>query len=67
MNHSAFPPEPAVYGYADRKVGTSVDDLIRPCLRQAYPVPMPGQTGDDRFRFLVDALAYLGREPSPEQ
>ena len=42
MSHHAFPPLPAVYGYADRQVATSVDDLIRPCLRQTFPVPVPG-------------------------
>ena len=60
MSHHSFPPLPAVYGYADRQVATSVDDLIRPCLRQAFPVPVAGQTGDDRFQIMLDALVELG-------
>ena len=60
MSHHSFPPLPAVYGYADRQVATSVNDLIRPCLRQAFPVPVAGQTGDDRFQIMLDALVELG-------
>ena len=36
---------------------TSIDDLIRPGLRQAYPLPSDDDPTEDRFRCLLDALA----------
>ena len=32
-------------------------DLIRPCLRRAFPLPENGQDADERFRLLLDDLA----------
>ena len=60
MTHYSFPPEPGVYGYADRQVGTSMNDVIRPCLRQAFPMPVLNQTGDERFQMMLDALKNIG-------
>lgn len=42
--------------------GTSVDALIRPCLRQAFRLPPDDYGNDERFRLLLDALAQRGRE-----
>ena len=38
------------------EAGTSVDDLIRPGLSQAFPVPEQ-PPADERFRRLLEALA----------
>ena len=35
----------------------SIDDLIRPGLRLAYPLPSEESPNEDRFRRLLDALA----------
>ena len=32
-------------------------DLIRPCLRRAFPLPESGHDSDERFRRLLDELA----------
>jgi hypothetical protein len=32
-------------------------DLLRPCLRRAFPLPENGHDSDERFRQLLDDLA----------
>lgn len=39
------------------RTGTSIDDLIRPGLRLAYPLPSEEASGDARFQRLLDLLA----------
>lgn len=34
-----------------------IEDLIRPGLLRAFPLPAPGGGEDERFRVLLDALA----------
>lgn len=41
----------------DAETRTSVDTLIRPGLRRAFPLPAEDHAHDDRFRLLLDALA----------
>ena len=41
------------YGVTESR--TSIDALIRPGLRKAFPLPAEGQ-GDEQFRLLLDAL-----------
>jgi hypothetical protein len=41
--------------------GTSIDAMIRPCLRQAFLLSADDHCNDERFRLLLDALAQLGR------
>ena len=41
--------------------GTSIDALIRPCLRSAFLLPQDDHRQDERFRLLLDALAQRGR------
>ena len=48
------------YGVAQS--GTSMDALIRPCIRQAFPLPADDSPGDESFRVLLEALAQLGHE-----
>ena len=48
-------PSESRYGVAE--TSTSVDALIRPCIRQAYPLPAADHPHDERFRLLLDALA----------
>jgi hypothetical protein len=43
------------------ETGTSMDALIRPCLRQAFLLPADDHRNDERFRLLLDALAQRGR------
>ena len=33
------------------------DDLLRPCLRRAFPLPGDGGATEERFRQLLNALA----------
>ena len=51
------PPSNSLYGVAE--TSTSVDALIRPCIRQAYPLRAADHPEDERFRLLLDALAQL--------
>ncbi len=60
MVQSALPAARVYDNTQDREPRNSVDDLIRPCLRKAFPLPVPGQTGDDRFAVMLAALAQLG-------
>ncbi len=48
-------PSDSLYGVAE--TSTSVDALIRPCIRQAFPLPPADHPDDERFRLLLDALA----------
>ena len=48
---------PSEHLYAVAETSTSVDALIRPCIRQAYPLPAADHLDDERFRWLLDALA----------
>lgn len=43
--------------------GATIDDLIRPGLRQAFPLPEDGYGSDERFRRLLDALAQRRSDP----
>ena len=45
--------------------GTSIDDLIRPGLRVAFPLPSEEGSQEDRFRRLLDALAQRNEPRSP--
>ena len=46
--------------YGTAQTGTSMDALIRPCIRQAFPLPADDSPGDERFRLLLDALTHRG-------
>ncbi len=48
-------PSDSLYGVAETT--TSMDVLIRPCIRQAFPLPAADHSDDERFRLLLDALA----------
>ena len=48
-------PSESQYGVAE--TNTSMDALIRPCIRQAFPLPSADHPDDERFRLLLDALA----------
>jgi hypothetical protein len=41
-----------------------IDDLIRPGLRRAFPLPETDHAEDERFRVLLEALAVRSRERS---
>ena len=41
----------------DAETRTSIDTLIRPGLRRAFPLPTDNHAHDDRFRLLLEALA----------
>ena len=41
----------------DAETRTSMDSLIRPGLRRAFPLPADDHAHDDRFRLLLEALA----------
>jgi hypothetical protein len=44
--------------YADiAEPRASIDELIRPGLRQAFPLPARGGADDEKFRLLLHALA----------
>ena len=49
------PPSNSLYGVAE--TSTSMDALIRPCIRQAFPLPPADHPDDERFRLLLNALA----------
>ena len=49
------PPSNSLYGVAE--TSTSMDALIRPCIRQAFPLPPADHPDDERFRLLLGALA----------
>lgn len=36
-----------------------VEEVLRPSLRQAFPLPEPDHCSEDRFRILLDALAQI--------
>ena len=38
------------------ETGTSIDALIRPCLRQAFLLPADDHCHDERFQVLLHAL-----------
>jgi hypothetical protein len=42
---------------SDTEARASIDDLIRPSLLQAFPLPADDHGQDHRFRLLLDALA----------
>ncbi len=46
-------PSENLYGVAE--TSTSVDALIRPCIRLAFPLPVADHHDDERFRLLLDA------------
>ena len=48
-------PSDSLYGLAE--TSTSMDALIRPCIRQAFPLPTADHSDDERFRLLLEALA----------
>lgn len=48
--HSGVPYDPS-------ESDELIDKVLRPSLRQAFPLPEPDQ--DQRFRILLDALAQL--------
>lgn len=52
------------HAWSDKADATpSIDVLIGPGLRCAFPLPAEGHANDERFRRLLDALAE--RYPSP--
>jgi hypothetical protein len=60
-------PRPHVYVPGGTAVtGTSVDDLIRPGLRHAFPLPAEDGPNEDRFRRLLEALAQARSDPQPQ-
>ena len=46
--------------------GTSIDDLVRPSLRLAFPLSSEDDPNSDRFRRLLDALAHCRPSPLPQ-
>lgn len=42
--------------------GTSVDELVRPGLRLAFPLPSGDDANEEKFRRLLDALAQRGSQ-----
>ncbi len=44
--------------------GTSVDELIRPGLQQAFPLPTEDDSREAKFRHLLEALAKRHVEQS---
>ena len=57
---------PAETSLASPGICARFDDLIRPALRQAFPLPAEDQTGNEKFRLLLDALAQRAGEHSGE-
>jgi hypothetical protein len=53
--HSAVPLDVA------QSTRLVLESVLRPSLRRAFPLPAPGQEGEDRFRFLLDSLAYASQ------
>lgn len=52
-------PTHALYGLPEARV--PADDLIRPNLRRAFP--LPAETDDGKFQVLLAALAERGPRP----
>ena len=50
---------------ASALTGTSIDDLIRPGLHLAFPLPSEDEPNEARFRRLLDALAQRRSGPHP--
>lgn len=46
--------------------GASIDGLIRPNLRLAFPLPSDGDPNEAKFRHLLDALAKYRPDPAPQ-
>jgi hypothetical protein len=44
--------------------GSSVDELIRPGLRLAFPLPAEGDPNEDKFCRVLDALGQRSRQTS---
>ena len=44
---------------------STMDELIRPGLRQAYPLPQDDKGHDERFLLLLEALAERTRATNP--
>lgn len=55
MGHHDLPRPDARPDDAD--VRAAIDALVGPGLRRAFPLPVDGHAGDDRFRALLDTLA----------
>ena len=36
-----------------------IEQVLRPNLHRAFPLPAPGHGEDQHFRFLLDTLAYV--------
>ncbi len=51
VRHDCDPPAPMP------QTGMPIDELIRPGLHLAYPLHPEGDTSEDRFRPLLDALS----------
>lgn len=64
MAHPPLWPVPAHPHTAETR--TSIDDLIRPGLSRAFPLPEEPQA-DERFGQLFRALAQRGRGPDRSQ
>jgi hypothetical protein len=43
----------------------SVDEMIRPSLRLAFPLPPKGDAAEGRFRVLLDALSLRAQKRPP--
>ena len=54
--HSGVPPDPL------HSLDVVVDEVLRPSLRRAFPLPAPEQGEDPHFRFLLDALTYVSQD-----
>ena len=58
-------PQPSVRWTAAEDRST-MDELIRPGLRRAFPLPQDDQDRDERFRLLLEALAERTRVANPQ-
>jgi hypothetical protein len=66
MAHNAYSTSPVPDIATDSTGCTAQDELLRPNLRHAYPLPET----DERFRVLLDALAQSrssGRHSEPRK
>ena len=62
----APPPRPHAHvAGGSAMTGTSLDDMIRPGLRHAFPLPAEDGPNEDRFRRLLAALAQTRSDPQP--
>ena len=62
-------PHPRPHAYVaggTAMTGASLDDLIRPGLRHAFPLPAEDGPNEDRFRRLLEALAQARSDPQPQ-